>query len=101
MGPTSSQDAKRLVQELGSSIQKTLAESSQITLCLSRLKAEGYDVSLLLEATVGLHRRASRQQQPAAELDYRVDTAEPAPLQMTPLDKKFLRSLKISVEDEE
>jgi hypothetical protein len=30
-----------------------------------------------------------------------VDKSEPAPLKMTPLDKKFLRSLKISVEEEE
>jgi hypothetical protein len=30
-----------------------------------------------------------------------VEKGEPARLKMTPLDKKFLRSLKISVEEEE
>ena len=30
-----------------------------------------------------------------------VREAEPAPLKMTPLDKKFLRSLKITVDEEE
>jgi hypothetical protein len=29
-----------------------------------------------------------------------VEKSEPVPLKMTPLDKKFLRSLKISVEDD-
>jgi len=30
-----------------------------------------------------------------------VEKSDPAPIKMTPLDKKFLRSLKISVEEEE
>jgi hypothetical protein len=31
----------------------------------------------------------------------RVEKAEPMPLKMTPLDRKFLRSLKITVEEDE
>jgi hypothetical protein len=30
----------------------------------------------------------------------RVERTEPVPLKMTPLDKKFLRSLKITIEEE-
>jgi hypothetical protein len=30
-----------------------------------------------------------------------VEKAEPTPLKMTPLDRKFLRSLKITVDEEE
>jgi hypothetical protein len=55
----------------------------------------------MLEATIGFHRRGSRQSQEVSTFDFRVERGEPAPLKMTPLDKKFLRSLKISVEEEE
>jgi hypothetical protein len=102
--PTSSQDAKALVQELETTIQQTLAESSRIAGCLARIRAEGYDVSLVLEATIGFHRRAEpdeRDDQQPDVFDFRVASAQPDPLRMTPLDKKFLRSLKISVEDDE
>jgi hypothetical protein len=99
--PASSEDVKRMVQELGTTIQRTLAESPQIARCLNRIKAEGYEVSLVLEATIGFNKTGSREATEVSTFDFRVDKSEPAPLKMTPLDKKFLRSLKISVEEEE
>jgi hypothetical protein len=99
--PASSEDVKRMVQELGTTIQRTLAESPQIVHCLNRIKAEGYEVSLVLEATIGFNKTGSREATEVSTFDFRVDKSEPAPLKMTPLDKKFLRSLKISVEEEE
>ena len=98
--PASSEDVKRMVQELGTTIQRTLAESPQIAHCLNRIKAEGYEVSLVLEATIGFNKTGSREATEVSTFDFRVDKSEPAPLKMTPLDKKFLRSLKISVEEE-
>src|SRR5262245_34911214 len=97
----SSEDVKRLVNELGTTIQRTLAESPQIAHCLNRIRAEGYEVSLILEATIGFSRTGTRDQQEVSTFDFRVEKSEPARLKMTPLDKKFLRSLKISVEDSE
>jgi hypothetical protein len=99
--PTSSEDVKRMVQDLGSTIQRTLAESPQITLCLNRIKAEGYEVSLVLEATIGFNKTGSRETAEVSTFDFRVEKSEPVALKMTPLDKKFLRSLKISVEEVE
>ncbi|HVD78315.1 MAG TPA: hypothetical protein VNH43_11920 [Vicinamibacteria bacterium] len=99
--PASSEDVKRMVQELGTTIQRTLAESPQIVHCLNRIKAEGYEVSLVLEATIGFNKTGSREATEVSTFDFRVDKSEPAPLKMTPLDKKFLRSLKISVEEQE
>lgn len=93
-----SDDVKRMVHELGATIQRTLAESPQISHCLSRIKAEGYEVSLVLEATIGFSKSGSRA---AASFDFKVDRTETSPPKMTPLDKKFLRSLKITVEEEE
>ena len=100
MDPTSGEDVKRMVQDLGSTIQRTLAESPQIAHCLNRIKSEGYEVSLVLEATIGFNKTGSRETAEVSTFDFRVEKAEPARLKMTPLDKKFLRSLKISIEDE-
>jgi hypothetical protein len=97
--PASTEDVKRMVHELGSTIQRTLAESPQISHCLNRIKAEGYEVSLVLEATIGFSKSGSREAE-VSTFDFKVDKSEPPTLKMTPLDKKFLRSLKISVEEE-
>jgi hypothetical protein len=99
--PASSEDVKRMVNDLGTTIQRTLAESPQITHCLNRIRAEGYEVSLVLEATIGFNKTGSRETAEVSTFDFRVEKSEPAPLRMTPLDKKFLRSLKISIEEEE
>ena len=99
--PASSEDVKRMVQDLGSTIQRTLAEAPQIAHCLNRIKAEGYEVSLVLEATLGFSKTGGREAPEVSTFDFKVDKSEPAALKMTPLDKKFLRSLKISIEDGE
>jgi hypothetical protein len=101
MDSASGEDVKRMVQEIGATIQRTLSESSQIAHCLNRIKAEGYDVSLVLEATIGFNKTGSRESAEVSTFDFRVEKTEPAALKMTPLDKKFLRSLKITVEGEE
>ncbi len=95
----SSEDLKRLVKELGDTIQRTLAESPQISNCLNRMRSEGYEVSLMLEATIGFNRR-DQQEAEISTLDFRVAKPEPSEPKMTPLDRRFLRSLKIAVEDE-
>ena len=98
--PSCSEDVKRIVQDLGSTIQRTLAEAPQIAHCLNRIKAEGYEVSLVLEATIGFSKSGSRESE-VSTFDFKVDKTDAPSLKMTPLDKKFLRSLKISIEEEE
>lgn len=95
------EDVKRMVQDLATTIQRTLSESPQVALCLNRIRGEGYEVSVVVEATVGFSRVGAREQAEVSTFDFRVERSEPARFKMTPLDKKFLRSLKISVEEEE
>ena len=100
MEQSTGEDVTRLTEEVGATLRRVLAESPQVAHCLARIRADGYDVSVVLEATIGF----SRTERPASAtptFDVRVEKAEPLPLRMTPLDKKFLRSLKITVEDEE
>jgi hypothetical protein len=98
---THGEDVKRLVQDLGTTIQRTLSESPQIALCLNRIRSEGFEVSLVLEATIGFSKMGTREPAEVSTFDFRVEKAEHAPVKMTPLDKKFLRSLKISIGEEE
>lgn len=99
METTSAGDLTGMVEELGATIKRTLAESPQIARCFSQIREEGYDVSLVLEATIGFHKSGTRDGE-VSKFDVRVEKGDAPSLRMTPLDKKFLRSLKISVEDE-
>jgi hypothetical protein len=101
MEQAASEDVARLTEEVGATLRRVLAESPQIAHCLSRIRGEGYDVSVVLEATIGFIRTEERGPAAPPAFEVRLEKAEPAPLKMTPLDKKFLRSLKITVEDEE
>ncbi len=102
MEQAAGEDVTRLVEELGTTIRRVLSESTQITHALNRIRAEGYGVSVALEATIGFGRIGRREGPEApATFEVRVERADPASLKMTPLDKKFLRSLKITVEEEE
>jgi hypothetical protein len=87
---------KRLMKELGDAINESLSESEQIAEAISRIKDSGYDVFLVLEATIGFNKRD-------AETGPTLVTApaikSEADLQMTQQDVKFLKSLRISLDD--
>ena len=101
MKQAAGEDVTRLTEEVGATLRRVLAESPQVAHCLSRMRAEGYDVSVVLEATIGFSRRERNDAARPPAFDVRVEKAEPVPLRMTPLDKKFLRSLKITVDEED
>ena len=87
---------KHLIKELGAAINEALSESKGINDAIQNVKDAGYDVFLVLEATIGFNKKPTT--------DFPEDTAgvtetESAQLKVTGQDLKFLRSLKISVED--
>lgn len=92
---------KNLMQELGTAINESLAESERIADAVSEIRKNGYDVFLVLEATIGLNRRDE------SELDD--DDAAPAivtetsinGVKFTPQDQKFLRALKIAIDEDD
>ena len=90
---------KQLMKDLGEAINVSLSESEQIAQVIARIKDEGFDVFLVLEATIGFSKTGNKEGE-VATFDVRVEPP-PVALKMTPLDKKFLRSLKITVEEDE
>jgi hypothetical protein len=88
---------QQLIKELGEAINGSLAESDQIAEVVSRIKAEGYDIFLVLEATIGFNKQ-DETEGTANVVSIHRESAEPN-LKMTSQDVKFLKSLRIDISD--
>jgi hypothetical protein len=90
---------QKLMKQLGEAINESLSDSEQIADVIARIKSGGYDVFLVLEATIGFNKQDS-------SVESRLGTS-PEPrvsgpdVRMSPQDVKFLRSLRISVGESE
>jgi hypothetical protein len=91
---------KRLMKELGEAINGSLSESEQIAQVIAKIKEQGYDIFLVLEATIGFNRKNDESVPAAPELvSMRTRNGEPPELAINANDVRFLKSLRISVED--
>jgi hypothetical protein len=90
---------RRLVQNLEKSIEQAIASSPQVEECLGRIRDEGYELSLVLQATLAFAPRGELNQAQVEQLAG-VANEDSANFRMSSLDKKFLRSLKIAVDEE-
>lgn len=89
----------RLVRDLEKSIEKAISSSPQVEECLARIRAEGYDASLVLQATLAFAPRGQLKQEEVEELAGLTQKTKTR-FEMNAHDRKFLRSLKISVDDD-
>jgi hypothetical protein len=87
-------ELKKLMKELGEAINQSVAESDQIPEVMARIKAGGYDVFLVLEATIGFNPRDGARGTPQ-----QTEHTSSGELDITSQDLKFLRSLRIGVND--
>ena len=55
-GPIVDQQLQKLMKELGEAINESLSDSEQIAEVIAKIKAGGYDVFLVLEATIGFNK---------------------------------------------
>jgi len=81
---------KDLIQQLGEAIHESVSESEQISGVVREIREEGFDVLLMLEATIGLNE--------VTEDETDEDTEEGGTF--TRNDVSFLKSLRISLPDE-
>jgi hypothetical protein len=96
------------MKELGDAINESLSDSDRIAAAIGEIKRAGYDVFLVLEATIGFNKREAgdeeedSDQEEAVKLDSAAETGRRKlnKIKLTSQDQKFLRALKISVEDE-
>ncbi len=86
---------KALMKELGEAINESLSESEQISEVIAKIKSGGYDVFLVLEDTIGFNKTDEPEPKTVTatgarrEPEFKVNTQ----------DMKFLKSLKISLDD--
>ncbi len=82
---------RELIQQLGEAIHESVIESEQIAGVVQDIRKHGFDVLLMLEATIGLNEVTARE----AAADGEEAEGEPP---FTQTDRDWLRSLRISVE---
>jgi hypothetical protein len=94
------------MKELGEAINESLSDSDRIAAAIGEIRRAGYDVFLVLEATIGFNKREEEAGEPAEEAEtVELDGSEPgrrkfSKIKLTSQDQKFLRALKISLDDD-
>jgi uncharacterized protein (UPF0335 family) len=86
------QQVKKLIQKLGEAIHESVAESESIAGVVKNIRDEGFDVLLMLEATIGLN----EVEKDAAES---TETEPVAHGPFTASDLSFLKSLRITTHE--
>ena len=91
-------EIKRLMKSLGESINETLSESPKINDSIRSIRDAGYEVFLIIEAKIGFNRKGKGENETISSPS-RIE--DPVRLRITTEDAKFLKSLKISVDQEQ
>ncbi len=86
------QQVKKLIQKLGEAIHESVSESEDIAEVVREIREQGFDVLLMLEATIGLN-----QVEDEEESDESAEEVVEGPF--THNDLSFLRSLRITTEE--
>lgn len=88
------------MQELGNAINESLSDSERIAAAIGEIRRAGYDVFLVLEATIGFNKRTDDGEVELEESAEAAVSTAPGKLVWTSQDQKFLRALKITAEEE-
>lgn len=92
-----SDELHSLLSDLGRCVQEAVTGSAEVSAALDRIRQRGYEPSFVVETSVAA--AASGEGEAGLEMSVGVHRGpEPVDPAMTPLDKKFLKSLKISTE---
>lgn len=89
------QKLRGLIQQLGEAIHESVSESEQISEVVQDIRKQGFDVLLMLEATIGLNE--VEHQPDGGQAPEKMEGAA-ADRPFSTQDVNFLRSLRISIE---
>jgi hypothetical protein len=91
---------KELMQDLGNAINESLSDSERIAEAIGEIKGAGYDVFLVLEATIGFNKREDGAGEDTSEST--TATSQPQEkVRFSTQDERFLKALRITVGEEE
>src|SRR5438552_13402929 len=68
---------KELMQELGNAINESLSDSDRIAAAIGEIKRAGYDVFLVLEATIGFNKRDENEPESEDGAEMEIETEGP------------------------
>lgn len=86
---------RELIQQLGEAIHESVIDSEQISGVVQNIRRHGFEVVLMLEATIGLNDMST-------DADEAEASSEPEESgTFTSHDVNFLKSLRIAIEGEE
>jgi hypothetical protein len=94
------QKVKNLIQKLGEAIHESVSESEDIAGVVKNIREQGFDVLLMLEATIGLNEVEAETGEDESDEFLKTGT-ENGGGPFTPTDLSFLKSLRISLADSE
>ena len=83
-------DAKEIVQELGSAINSAVGRSNEVAEAIARLRDAGYEMELTLRLEIGLRPRTPES-----------EGSSSLRLELTDEDRRTLRSMRIRFDDGE
>lgn len=96
------QKVRKLVQKLGEAIHASVSESEYIAGVVQDIRKQGFDVLLMLEATIGLNEIPEQQPEASGEPSNAAGAGEEAASgTFTAQDVHFLKSLRIAIEGEQ
>jgi hypothetical protein len=90
---------KALIKELGTAINEAISNSESIGQSLDKIRTNGYDLFLMLEATVGLQKKGAKAGKVSTIIQSVSPAAENLKFEISADDRDFLRSMKIKVDD--
>lgn len=82
-------EAKEIVQELGTAINSAVEKSAEVAEAIERLREAGYEMELTLRLEIALRHHSQDEE----------TESEDAALQLTDEDMRTLRRMKIRIED--
>ena len=94
------QKGTNLIQKLGEAIHESVSESEQIAGVVRNIREQGFDVLLMLEATIGLNEVEADAESPEQKGQLALGDGTPSQGPFTSNDLNFLKSLRISLPEE-
>jgi hypothetical protein len=90
---------KSLMQNIGNAINESLSNSEKIAEAVEEIKRAGYDTFLVIEATIGFNKRDENSDNEEAA-NKPEEVAASGKIRLTTQDQRFLKALKIAVDEE-
>jgi hypothetical protein len=96
---TVDENLKQLFQQLGDAMNQSLADSDEVARVIGEIKSSGYDVFLAFEATIGFSKQEDEDDDQKTNGPTYVNAGREPEFKVNSQDERFLKSLRIRLDD--